>query len=278
MKVGFITVLYNNVDVLEDFFRSVSIQVGVNYTLYVIDNSDGDDVIIAARILANEHSVKSVFYKSEYNCGVAKGNNIGIELALSDDCEAICLINNDLIFDEPTVFKKLLSKLENNDLVSPYIKAYPSKDWWFTEGYFDLVRGTTPHSGCRRKSNIPYAPTCCLMVKREVFERIGLMDEWYFAYYDDSDFVYRAYQHGFKLDSDSENIIYHKVSSSTGGAESDFSIYYGNRNRVYFIRKKLRKTLPLLYTLGTRFLMLLSRRTVKQKKLIIKAIRDGFRA
>jgi len=74
-------------------------------------------------------------------------------------------------------------------------------------------------------------------IRASVFERIGLMDERYFVYYDDTDFVFRCLKHGLRLVYQGSAELRHKVSSSTGGGGSDFSIYYYNRNRLFFIRK-----------------------------------------
>jgi GT2 family glycosyltransferase len=70
-----------------------------------------------------------------------------------------------------------------------------------------------------------------------VFERIGMMDERYFVYWDDADFVWRARTAGFRLVLDPRAVMYHKVSTSTGGMTSDFSIRYMHRNQMLFTRK-----------------------------------------
>jgi hypothetical protein len=66
------------------------------------------------------------------------------------------------------------------------------------------------------------------------------MDEQYFVYYDDTDFVWRLAQLGIRIRFVAAAVVLHKVSSSTGGGDSPFSVYYTNRNRVYFARKNLR--------------------------------------
>ena len=63
------------------------------------------------------------------------------------------------------------------------------------------------------------------------------MDEVYFVYYDDSDFLWRVRKHHKKLIYVPTSTLYHKVSVSTGGSESSFSIKYSNRNQIFFIKK-----------------------------------------
>jgi len=105
------------------------------------------------------------------------------------------------------------------------------------------------------------------------------MDESYFVYYDDTDFIYRAVNKGYKIFYMPDLEVMHKVSSSTGGSESLFTIYYTNRNRVYFLRKNfkgVKKLLPLVYTLVTR----VGKSLVydkKQRESMWKAVFAGFK-
>ncbi|HBL72705.1 MAG TPA: hypothetical protein DD409_07430 [Bacteroidales bacterium] len=69
-----------------------------------------------------------------------------------------------------------------------------------------------------------------------MFEKTGLMDETYFVYWDDVDFVYRARKQGYSLWYIPESVLWHKESTSTG-VMSDFSIRFSFRNMVYFALK-----------------------------------------
>ncbi len=115
------------------------------------------------------------------------------------------------------------------------------------------------------------------MFHKEVFEKVGLMDEKYFVYWDDTDFIVRATNFGFKILYLPSYIIQHKVSISTGGRTSLFSTFYFLRNRLYFIRKHfkgLSYVSSLCYTYFTSFAKIILY-DMKRKKVIIKAIRDS---
>lgn len=276
--LGLVTVLYNTPSVLPDFFKSLSYQNYKDYILYVVDNSSSPESLTLAKDLAKKYAIQTTFIDNQgKNLGVAAGNNQGITSAINDKCQVIGLINNDLIFDDPDTFHKLLISLDKADLVSPKIMAHPSGDVWFEEGWFNLSRGTTPHTLIKNANAIPYAPTCFLFCNASVIKDVGMMDEWYFAYFDDSDFVFRAYKAGYPVSFNKEVVIEHKVSSSTGGGYSNFGIYYGNRNRIYFIRKNIHSIVPLLFTIVSR-LILLPKLSWAQNKILFKAIRDGLLA
>ena len=72
-KIGLVTVLYNGIEVLEDFFVSLNNQTYKNFTLYVIDNSPDDNTLNEAIKLSNKFNIDSVFINNNDNCGVAKG-------------------------------------------------------------------------------------------------------------------------------------------------------------------------------------------------------------
>ena len=177
------------------------------------------------------------------NYGVAKGNNIGIKKSLDLNLDYTLLLNNDTILD-PLLLEKLISSTTSYDVLVPKIYFYDTKIIWYGGGKFLWKRAGAKHinykiedSNVEYKKTYDYAPTCCMLIKNSIFSTIGLIDENYFLYYDDSDFCIRLYNHRIKIGFISDAILYHKVSLSTGGELSKISIYYGNRNRLYFYKK-----------------------------------------
>lgn len=281
-KIGLVTVLYNSESVLDDFFYSLYVQNYDNFYLYLVDNSSEEEPLEKAKILSKRYKIKTIIIDNKKdNVGVAKGNNQGIERALNDNCIFIGLINNDLIFDDHNTISKLVQSLLENKkkLFSPSILAWPENKYWYNGGYFNLFKGTTPHKSLIKSNIIQYAPTCFLFMDAKVFKDVGTMDEKYFAYYDDSDFIFRAHLKGYDIDVNRDVIIKHKVSTSTGGCGSIFSLYYGTRNRFYFINKNLTGIYKLsanIYTLLTRLVYILKPST-KNRKAIIRGICDYFK-
>ncbi|MDD2225469.1 MAG: hypothetical protein PHP97_04915, partial [Candidatus Shapirobacteria bacterium] len=77
---------------------------------------------------------------------------------------------------------------------------------------------------------------CCLMASRQVFQKIGKLDENYFMYLEDVDFCQRAKIVGFKMACIPKSIIWHVNSGSTSGP-GDLQNYFITRNRIYFAYK-----------------------------------------
>ena len=288
-RIGLVTVLFNSDEVLEGFFKSLSSQTFKDYYLYLIDNTPNGKTDFLIKQLTERFPVANYSHISNsQNLGVAKGNNQGIERSLAQGCTHTLLLNNDIEFEQDFLLKEMYQYATSNNeaIIVPKIYFYDTRKIWLAGGKFRKNRGTVHHVGIgdndgpsyNKPGYFDYAPTCFMLINHTVFESIGLMDERYFVYYDDTDFIYRAVQKGFKVFYMPSLEVLHKVSNSTGGGESLFSIYYATRNRIYFLRKNfkgIQKINAMNFTLLTRGLRYLSYGK-KQRAEMIRALKDGF--
>ena len=79
-----------------------------------------------------------------------------------------------------------------------------------------------------------FASGCCMLVKREIFEKVGFLDEKFFLYYEDSDFCERIRRRGYSIIYSPKAILWHKNAGSAGGSGSSLQDYYITRNRMLF--------------------------------------------
>jgi len=287
-EVGLVTVLYKSDEVLEEFFQSLHVQDFQDFHLYLVDNSSGPATEKAISEGLRKFPISRYTYiDSGGNVGVAAGNNIGIRKAMEDGCKHILLLNNDIVIKQNFLLGKMAELASKEDLVTVKIYYHDSGLVWMAGGHMDHCRAlgvhegmkVSDHAGLNKPGYITYAPTCFLMVKPSVFLEVGMMDENYFAYYDDTDFILRCTNAGYKLWYEPTLHLFHKVSTSSGGDLSPFYIYYGNRNKIYFIRKHykgLHRLFLLAYTILSRIVFYIRFDRVGRKKLI-EALKDGFR-
>lgn len=251
--IGVVTVTYNSAAVIRDFMESLLKQSHHNFLLYLIDNASSDDTL---ELLTDYSDRRIVIIRNSTNLGVAEGNNIGIRAALSDRCTSVLLINNDTVFG-PDVISQLYEGLENYqcDMIVPKILYFdPPDKIWCGGGAFSRIRGRSRHFGLGQKDDgrydqareVEYSPTCCMLIRREVFERIGIMDPKYFVYFDDADFCLRAHRARIRLVYLPGARLYHKVSTIIGH-RSDLSLRYVTRNHVYYVLKNFRLLQILFY-------------------------------
>lgn len=287
-KIGLVTVLYNSSKVLDDFFESIKNQEYTNFELYIIDNKSPDDSLEKAKELSKQLNIYFEIIENEGNLGIAEGNNQGIEKALERNCDYVLLLNNDIEF-ESNVISEILrkSEKENAAISVPKIYFYGTNKIWMAGGKFLNFRGMTSHYGegnedigqFNKEKYVNYAPTCFMLIKKEVFKKVGLMDIKYFVYYDDTDFVYRCNKEGYKILYMPEINIKHKVSTSTGGSTSIFTIFYFYRNRLFFILKNYKGINKLsalfFYNLGIVKAKFKYKKEIYNK--VLEAKKDGWR-
>lgn len=288
-KIGLVTVLYNSEDVLPDFFDSLAKQDYLSYWLYVIDNSPTNASALLAQKLATQHQIHNIsIVRNADNLGVATGNNQGIRLALEAGCKYVLLLNNDIVFQDTALLSNIvtLADHDHEDMIVPKIYYHDSGLIWYAGGHFEYWRGFIRHQGQNKPANthamsdryVEYAPTCFMLIRAEIFKKVGWMDEQYFVYFDDTDFVWRAKNAGVRIKYWAGGEVWHKVSSSTGGEASAFSIYYLTRNRIYFIRKQMRtvhQSVAIPYLLITQIIKALAYNQSKRTALW-NGIKDGF--
>lgn len=283
-SVGIVLVNYNGEKFQNDCIRSIQQMTYDNYKIILVDNGSVDNSIK----LVKENFENINIIETGENCGVAKGNNIGIKAALGMGCDYVLLLNNDTEVDA-NMLDKMMSSANEKTMVTCKMYYYDNNDRkdviWCAGGDILWSKGKTVHFGeneidngqCDESKYINFTPTCCLLIHKSIFENIGFMDEKYFMYFDDTDFIVRAKKKGYKIWYEANAKLWHKVSSSSGGNESKVLLYYFNRNRLYFIDKFYKnKFIPKSYFYITRLIRIINYYFTNKElsKIIIEAIRD----
>lgn len=120
--------------------------------------------------------------------------------------------------------------------------------------FFGNFRNVAKNQKDRRQyntvsKNFDFLPGCALLVNKKVIQKIGLLDEKYFVYYDEVDWCVRAKKAGFDLAYQPKAIIWHKASRTTREG-SFFKNYYLSRNKIYFLRKFKKSIIfPICFTI-----------------------------
>lgn len=262
-KIGVVTVTFASGSVLPEFLKSVKDQTYQNFVLIAVDNASEDSTLQQLRAF---NDCELVLISNQKNVGVAAGNNQGIRAALDSGCEYVLLLNNDVVFG-PALFQQLLDGMAEHacQMTTPIIYRHDRPNViWSAGGYFQpwtgyrcvMIDDTKRSEALKTSRKVQHTPTCCVLIKREVFEKVGLMDERYFVYHDDTDWMLRANRAGESLYCLINASLWHKVSTLSG-ADSPFQIRYGTRNRALMLVKFLGRVLALPYIVAYRCLYVL---------------------
>ena len=226
--------------------------------------------------------------KSEKNLGFAGGNNLGIRAAQG---RYLFLINNDTIFKEFNV-RSLIDRLESSPeiaIVCPKIRfaggSHPIQYTGYTPLSTITVRnqaigfGEKDHGQYDTAHPTPYAHGAAMLIKREAIDKVGLMPECYFLYYEELDWSMMFNRAGFEIWYDPACTVYHKESQATG-QNSPLRTYYIVRNRLLLVKRNwngVTKYLTYAYLLGVVGVRDIIKNAITGKWDILKATLQGIR-
>ena len=255
IEVSIITVNYNG---LEDTCALIeSIPFNEIMEVIVVDNASKDQ---DADIIVQRYPQVKVI-KSERNLGFAGGNNLGIQAAKG---KYLFLVNNDTVFKDFNI-QTLIDRMESSSeigIVCPKIRfAWSNNPIQFT-GYTILSKvtvrnraigfGEDDHGQYDTAHPTPYAHGAAMLIRQDAIDKVGLMPECYFLYYEEIDWSMMFTRAGYQIWYEPKCTIYHKESQSTG-QDSPLRTYYLMRNRLLLVRRnpqEFNKTLAYIYLIG----------------------------
>jgi GT2 family glycosyltransferase len=260
MTVNIIVLHYRKPDDTIDCLKSIAKleKSNIRIKILLIDNNPND--IVSSNLFRDlhgmlkqvQHDIDLEVIKNRKNLGFAGGINIGIKEALKDkDTDYILILNNDTILP-PLLLTELLRNPA--DITAPVVKFKWDNQWKYDfGGKVNWNIGRTYHLETNNwamkqfgNETIDYVSGCCLLVKRRVFEEIGLFDERFFFYFEDADFCLRAKKAGFNIMVNPNISIYHKLGRSIG-RWSNRAIFYNLLGNFLFITKNLGFRIPIGY-------------------------------
>ncbi len=305
-----VTIVILNWNREADTLECLDSLAGMNYpsfSIVVVDNGSTDGSPGAIERWGREHLPLTLIRNAE-NRGFVGGSNQGMRHALATGADYVFLLNNDTVV-EPDVMKLLVAAAErsgdtgddtggdtgddigmvgskiyqygkDNVLDSAGTRTIPWLAQGFLIGHGEEDRGQYDHPG-----EMPYVTGTALLVKRAVLEKVGLMDEDYFCYFEDFDWGVRARKAGYKLLLEPGAVVHHK-GSQTAGFNSPFYAHHMVRSRILFARKNVPLLLFLFAFLPYLFLyrylrpaaILILRRRWDHLGALHRGIRDGFTA
>lgn len=239
--VSIVTVNYKQAAVTCELLDSIATNSYKNVEVIVVDNESQQD----CTTLFQKHYPSVKVLISNKNLGFAGGNNLGIKIALGN---FVFLVNNDTVFTDGLV-EALVSRFSQNPkigVVSPKICYFQTPQYIQYAGFTEVstVTGRNETIGKDQKDEgqfnearpTPYAHGASMMLKKEVIERVGLMPEDYFLYYEELDWCAHIQRAGYEIWFEPKGLIYHKESASVGKL-SPLKMYYMTRNRILFMRR-----------------------------------------
>lgn len=235
-RVGIVVLNWNGLEDTLECIDSLVRSDYPNFHVIVVDNGSTDGS--PEGILDRHPGVHLI--RNGRNLGFAGGNNVGIRAARETGADWVWLLNNDTIVETNTLSQLVSSSVESTEiaLASPVIRFYDERETiQFCGSYIDWKKKRIV-----LMKNIPSdidenTPVClwgtALLINGSSIDKIGLLNEKYFAYHEDEEYSMRAIRAGFRNIVVPQATIYHKNSRSTGSNDAPFQVFLRSRNRYF---------------------------------------------
>ena len=229
----------------------------IDFQVVVVDNASGDDSAdrIAQAIHDQGWSNWVRLLRSPINGGFSAGNNFGIQ---SIEADGYLLLNSDTIV-RPGAIKQLMTSMQQSPETGLYGPRLESPDgsaqvscFRYPSFFSELIRGacTGPVTKLLQRWNVPiqvedrrtevqWVSFAAVLIRRQVLETVGPMDDGYFMYYEDTDYCHRVSNAGWKIRYCPEARIVHLHGQSSGLSELNAALkrrphyYYAARARYF---------------------------------------------
>ena len=287
--ISIITINYNGLKDTCELIDTLPLE-NDKLEVIVVDNASLQD---EASIIEQRYPRVTVV-RSSKNLGFAGGNNLGIQASHG---RYLFFINNDTIIETKNeeqrnnFLQPLIERLESSDkigMVCPKIRFSWGNHLIQYAGYTPLSSitmrnhsigfGEEDHGQYDTPHQTPYAHGAAMLVKRKVINRVGMMPECFFLYYEELDWSMMIRRAGYEIWFDPSFTVYHKESQSTG-QDSPLRTYYLTRNRLLFVRRNIHqpeRLLSYIYLIGVVAVKDCLKSLFRRRLDLVKAIMCGI--
>ena len=211
-----------------------------NYNIIIVDNGSSSSEAALLREKLGKHSR---IIELRRNLGFAIANNIGIRVALQNDAAFVLLLNNDTIVDSKFLNELMIvaGKDQRKGILGPKMYLYEEKDrLWYAGGRLNMYTRHKTEGLYKIDSNqfnsikqTDYIAGACMLIRKDVFNKIGLLPREYFLGWEDIDFCVTARKIGYQCIFVPSAVIWHKASASFKREGLDYKqVFLGFRNRI----------------------------------------------
>ncbi|OGG35715.1 hypothetical protein A2363_02990 [Candidatus Gottesmanbacteria bacterium RIFOXYB1_FULL_47_11] len=224
--------------------------INVSLQTIVVDNGSTNESV--ARIRKKFPNI--TLLETGKNLGFTGGNNVGIRHALAQGADFVWLLNNDTFVDKGVL--SFLGAFDDSRVGVAGCKIYfaPGREFhhhrykdterghvfWYAGGIVDWANMYASHRGVDAVDRGQYDKTeetafvtgCSMIIRREVVEKIGMLDDNYYLYLEDLDYCLRAKKAGYKLLYEPSSVVWHVNAGSSARPGNPLHEYYFTRNRL----------------------------------------------
>lgn len=235
--VSIIIVNWNGLRILKDCLESLVKIDYKNWELVLVDNGSVDRSEELAKRIVKKRNV--VLIKNAKNLGFAPANNQGVAKSKG---KYILLLNNDTKVTKDFL-TKMIGRMEgdkNIGVMQPKIHLMEKPELLDNAGSFLTRTGFLQHWGFMQKDGALFdeekeifsAKGACLLTRRTIIDKVGLFDDDFFSYFEESDFCWKVWLAGFKVIYFPDAHIYHMLGATSKKMNQVMINYHSFKNRL----------------------------------------------
>lgn len=240
-RVCAVVVNWNGRQVLGRCLSTLAASTCEGLAVVVVDNASSD----GSQEIVMQSSPQALLIENRRNLGYAGGVNVGLRHALTEGGEYALLLNNDteIAPDAVALLVEAMEKRPKAAFAGPMIYYYDPPDViWSLGGRISYWSGDIRHVAIREHDEgryrtvreADYVTGCAMLVRLAAVREIGLMDEGYWMYNEDTDWCVRATDRGHAVIVVPDAKVWHKVSTSSGGGLTAYKVYHRLRSTLLF--------------------------------------------
>ncbi|MCL4455653.1 MAG: glycosyltransferase family 2 protein [Deinococcus sp.] len=224
-----------------------------NYQIVVVDNGSTDESV--ARIRGS--FPHAYLLKAQKNLGFSGGSNIGIHYALEHGADYIWLLNNDTVVEANTL-RALVATAEANPRIGAvgsvlHYMNQPKRVQAWGGGWVKMLLGVTGlHQTLVPVEKLDYISGASVLVRSKALEEVGVLDDRFFLYWEDTDLSFRLRKAGWLLQVADEARVFHKGFASVGPRSLLLDRYFNVSAAHFFQKHSTIPLIPIVIGIGSR--------------------------
>lgn len=242
-KIGIVICNYNKKQFVLSCIRSVLDSSTKDFDVYVVDNASTDG---SADAIEAAYGDQVILIRNTENLGGSGGFNTGLRAARQQGYPYYMCVDNDIVMDEHNIenLRRFLEEHHETGIVGSKICRMQHPERLQELGaaldfekctHVPFYKDHLDNEEIPMEQDCDYVPACSLMVRDEVIDKIGLLPEDNFIYWDDMEWCYRAKLAGYRVTAYREAKVLHDMGTNSG--DTYFSTYYFWRNRIRFFAR-----------------------------------------
>ena len=236
---------WNGISDTLDCLRSIYSSTHTNFQVLVIDNNSINDELS----IIKQQFPEVISIQSQKNLGFTGGCNLGIQYALHQSAQYIWLLNNDAIVF-PNTLASLVAKMQKDPKIGMVTPVVESENYTYWGTYLDIKTQTRRNFSSIEDLNLAEEASpqniclwgTALLIKTEVIQKVGLLDDAFFAYFEDMDYSLRVTSAGYKNVLCTDALIRHGKNNQSQINRPDHYHFYMARNEYIFWFKYLTRS------------------------------------